>query len=364
MFENPYRSISLFAGAGGTALGFERAGFEHVLVNENNKHAAATLNLNRPKWWPVDQRDIHDIDFTEYKGQVEVIEGGFPCQAFSLSGKKLGFEDKRGLLFFQFARAVSEVRPAMFMAENVRGLLSHDKGNTMRVIVETMQELGYHVEWRILNSWHHGDPQKRERVIIIGINQEMNFDLNMDAMSDHEPERVIKMKFDQVDWPESVPLERRTTVRDAIGDRPESPGFSYSAAKYEVMRQVPEGGWWKDLPEQVAKDYMKALYGRGSMQGVARRLAWDEPTLTIMCNPYQRITERCHPEDTRPLNIRESARLQSFPDEWNFSGSMSEQYRQIGNAVPVNLATAVAKSIKDTLGQIEACRTLWLGAEA
>lgn len=314
--DNPtiYTAIDLFAGAGGTALGLEHAGLQHVLLNEFDKYAVQTLVTNRPDWNVVHE-DIHTVDFTPFAGKVDVIEGGFPCQAFSYAGKRQGFEDTRGTLFHEFARAVREVRPKVAIGENVRGLLTHDGGRTLQTMVKVLQDLGYHVNYKVLRSQYLDVPQKRERLIIMAVHKDV----------------ADKLVF---------PRERDYTIslREAIGDKPQGAGQEYSERKYEIMKQVPEGGYWRNLSDTLQREYMKASYFHtGGKTGMARRLAWDEPSLTLTCNPAQKQTERCHPDETRPLNVREYARIQTFPDEWQFSGSVSQQYKQIGNAVPVNL---------------------------
>lgn len=312
--ESDYTAIDLFAGAGGTALGLENAGFEHLAVNEFDRWAAATLKANRPSW-NVIEGDVHSVDFTSYRGMVDLVEGGFPCQAFSYAGKKRGFADTRGTLFHEFARVVDEVRPKIAIGENVRGLLTHDEGRTLNAMIATLQALGYRVAYKILRSQYLDVPQKRERLIIIGVRND-------------------------VDAPLLFPRERNYTIslREAIGDRPQSEGMKYADWKRDVMDLVPQGGYWRHLPDDVQRSYMKASYFLGGGKtGLARRLHWDEPSLTLTCNPAQKQTERCHPEETRPLNVREYARIQTFPDTWQFQGGTSQQYKQIGNAVPVNL---------------------------
>lgn len=309
-----FTCIDLFAGAGGTALGMSHAGIHHLMLNEIDPNAVKTLQLNKPSWHIV-PGDVSLIDFTQYRGKVDVIEGGFPCQSFSYAGKKRGFDDTRGTLFYQFARAVDEARPKIAIGENVRGLLKHDDGKTLETMVSVLQSLGYRVACRVLRAQYLDVPQKRERLIII-------------ALRDDIPANII------------FPKEKDYTIslKEAIGDRPEAPGQKYSPWKKNVLSQVPEGGYWKDLPEPLKKEYMKASYFMGGGKtGMARRLSWDEPSLTLTCNPAQKQTERCHPSETRPLNVREYARIQTFPDSWQFYGSVSAQYKQIGNAVPVNL---------------------------
>ncbi|XAG90166.1 DNA (cytosine-5-)-methyltransferase [bacterium 19CA01SA08] len=335
-----YHAIELFAGAGGLALGMEQAGLKSLLLSEIDNHACDTLEKNRPDWNVV-RGDVSEIDFTPYRDKVDVLSGGFPCQAFSYAGKKLGFEDARGTLFFEFARAVKETNPKVILAENVRGLLNHDDGKTLKAIKGIIDELGYElVEPRVLKAVFYRVPQKRERLILVAIRKDL-----ASSVAFH--------------WPS--PFKRIMTMRDALKagelfdtDVPESIGQKYPASKAKVLEQVPPGGYWRDLPLDVQKDYMKkSFYLGGGKTGMARRLSWDEPSLTLTCSPAQKQTERCHPEETRPLTVREYARIQTFPDDWIFSGPITAQYKQIGNAVPVNLASAVARSVVRLLNQIE-----------
>ncbi|MCK9932000.1 DNA (cytosine-5-)-methyltransferase [Frankia sp. Mgl5] len=320
-----FTCVSLFAGGGGMALGFEQAGLAHVLLNEFDRHAVATLRANRPGW-TVDSRDIRELNFLHLRGAVDVVEGGFPCQAFSASGKRQGFSDPRGALFFEFARAVREIRPRMVVAENVKGLRGHEGGRTLGAVVTAFEEAGYQVAWRVLGAHRHGVPQRRERLILIARRGPGSGPLLFPPEADGPP----------------------PTVREAIAGLPAGPGARYSARMAWILSHVPEGGNWRDLPEHVLREFLpNGPYGGGSCSGAARRLRWDEPSPMLLCTPMSKLTERCHPSQTRPLSVREYARLQTFPDDWAFSGPVSAQYRQIGNAVPVTLAyhlgrTAVA----------------------
>ena len=168
-----YTSVELFAGAGGLALGMHLAGFRHVLLNEMDAMACQTLRRNHPEW-NVLEGDIHQVDFTPLQGKVDFLSGGFPCQAFSYAGKKGGLNDTRGTLFFELARAVKEIRPKVFMGENVKGLLSHDDGRTLEVIRNAIKELGYTlVEPRVLKAIMYQVPQKRERLILVAIRNDI-----------------------------------------------------------------------------------------------------------------------------------------------------------------------------------------------
>ena len=335
-----YNCIELFAGAGGLALGLEKAGLHTMMLNEIDRHACATLKINRPNW-NVIEGDVSDIDFLKYAEEVDVLSGGFPCQAFSYAGNKLGFEDTRGTLFFEFGRALQECSPKIFIAENVRGLVSHDEGRTLNTIREVFAELGYTlVEPKILKAIFYQVPQKRERLFIIGIRNDL---------------------ADQVEFAWPSPYKRIMTLKDALQsgelydcDVPTSPGQKYPKRKAEIINHVPQGGYWKDLPDDLQREYMqKSYFLGGGKTGMARRLSWDEPSLTLTCSPAQKQTERCHPEETRPLTVREYARVQTFPDGWEFAGSVGQQYKQIGNAVPVNLSYAIGRSIVRLLNELD-----------
>ena len=336
-----YKAVELFAGAGGMAIGWEEAGLKSVLLNDFDKYCCATLRKNRPDW-NVIQGDVAELDYSPFKGSaIDVVSGGFPCQAFSYAGKKLGFEDTRGTLFYEFARAVKETTPKIFVAENVRGLLKHQNGNTIQTMVNVMRSLGYTVlEPKLLKAIYYKVPQKRERLIIVGIRKDL--------------------PVDGFEFPS--PFPKTYTVRDALkaselfdSDVPVSDGQKYPKRKAQIMKMVPPGGYWRDLPKPIQQEYMKrSYYLGGGKTGMARRMSWDEPSLTLTCAPAQKQTERCHPEETRPFTVREYARLQTFPDNWEFSGSQTQQYKQIGNAVPVNLAKAIGQEIVRFLNKIEA----------
>jgi DNA (cytosine-5)-methyltransferase 1 len=135
---------------------------------------------------------------------------------------------------------------------------------------------------------------------------------------------------------------------------PKSDGQKYPQKKIDILKRIPPGGYWRDLPDHLQREYMmKSYYLGGGKTGMARRLSWEEPSLTLTCAPAQKQTERCHPDETRPLTVREYARIQTFPDDWHFCGPITAQYKQIGNAVPVNLAFAVGRSLVRVLNQIE-----------
>lgn len=337
--KRAYTLVELFAGAGGLALGLEQAGFKSVLLNEKDKYACQTLRANRPNWNVIED-DITNVDFSHLKGQVDLLTGGFPCQPFSYAGKQLGFEDLRGTLVFEMARAIKEIQPKVFLAENVKGLTENDGGRTLKTIIHVLEELNYTiVEQDIYKAIFYKVPQKRERLIIIGVRNDL----------------AAKAKFVK-----PSPYYRLLTVKDALqagelfdSTVPESVGQAYPKRKAEIMAHVPEGGYWRDLPVDLQKEYMLgSFYLGGGKTGMARRLSWNEPSLTLTCAPAQKQTERCHPSEHRPLTTREYARIQTFPDDWKFEGSATQVYKQIGNAVPVNLALALGKTVVKMLNQI------------
>ncbi len=327
---NEYSVLELFAGAGGLAIGMEKAGLNCLALNEIDKSACKTLRKNRPNW-NVLEGDITNFSFEEYLNKVDVVTGGFPCQAFSYAGKKLGLADARGTLFYEFARVVKEVNPPICIGENVKGLLSHEKGKTLAGMISILDEIGYNVvPIEVLKAINFNVPQKRERLILVGIRKD------------------IDLKYE---YPK--PNNKIFTLKDALkkgklydSDVPTSEGSKYPENKKIVLDLVPPKGYWRDLPLEIQKSYMGgSFYLGGGKTGMARRIGWDEPCLTLTCSPAQKQTERCHPEETRPFTVREYARIQTFPDDWEFEGSLSQQYKQIGNAVPVNLGKEIGYSI-------------------
>lgn len=334
--EHEYTAIELFAGAGGLAVGLEKAGIKCVALNEIDKWACQTLRRNRPNW-NVLEGDVKTFDFSDYRNKVDIVTGGFPCQAFSYAGKKLGLDDARGTLFYEFARVVMEVNPIICIGENVRGLLSHQNGKTLEGMISILDEIGYNVvPVQVLKAVNYKVPQKRERLILVGVRKDVD-------IAYHYP----------------LPDNRIYTLQDALKkgelfdtDVPKSPGVSYPKSKKEVLDLVPPKGYWRDLPLDIQKEFMGGSFHlSGGKTGMARRIGWDEPCLTLTCSPAQKQTERCHPDETRPFTVREYARIQTFPDDWGFAGSVAQQYKQIGNAVPVNLGREIGYSIVKFLNE-------------
>lgn len=334
---NKYTAIELFAGAGGLALGLEQSGFEVKGLVEYDKWAVETLQHNR-KQWPVIKEDVRIISkdgirkYLQNIGDVDIIAGGYPCQSFSYIGNKKGFYDTRGTLFNDFATILRDIKPKMFLAENVKGLVSHYKGKTLATMIDVFEKSGYKVRYKVLNAIDYGVAQKRERVIIIGIRNDIA----------------------QYEYKYPEPYDYTLNLIDVIKDVPESLRLEYTDKRKNILKLVKPGGCWRDLTTDIAKEYLgKSWNSSGGKTGIARRLSWYEPSLTILCSPMQKQTDRCHPEEIRPLTIRESARIQSFPDHWEFKGPIREQYKQIGNAVPVNMAREIGNSMRDYLNLIK-----------
>ena len=330
-----YKSIELFAGAGGLALGLEQAGFEHIGLVEFDKAAAQTLKTNRPKFnvlcedvEEVAKRDL-EKEFNIKKGELDLLSGGAPCQSFSYAGKRLGLEDVRGTMFYHYATFLHKLQPKMFLFENVRGLLTHDKGQTYKTILDIFEQEGYETIHEVLNAWDYGVAQKRERLITIGIRKDLADKIVFKFPKKHDYKPVL---------------------RDVLQNVPDSLCAKYSDYKRKIFELVPPGGYWRDIDEEVAKEYMKTCWNMGGGRtGILRRLSYDEPSLTVLTTPQMKQTDRCHPSEVRPFSVRENARIQSFPDDWIFVGKITEQYRQVGNAVPVNLAKEIGTSIVDAL---------------
>ncbi len=336
-----YSVVELFAGAGGLALGLEKAGFHSKGLVEIDKYACQTLRKNRPNW-NIIEKDIIDVaeqgirNFIDLPiGELDLLSGGYPCQAFSYAGKKMGLSDTRGTMFYYYAQILKQLLPKMFLAENVKGLLNHDNGRTFSLMLKVFSDIGYTVKWKVLRALDYNVAQKRERLVMVGIRND------------------LVEKYDFL-YCLPQPYGYELTLKDILKDVPKSEGAKYPESKKKILDLVPPGGYWRDLPEDIAKEFMgKSYYSGGGRTGMARRLSWDEPSLTLTCSPAQKQTERCHPDETRPFTVREYARIQSFPDSWDFDCSMNNAYKQIGNAVPVNMAEAIGLSIVNVLNQVK-----------
>ena len=326
--------IEVCSGCGGLSSGFIEAGFKALLLNELQKVFCATLKKNHPGV-EIENKDMLNLDLKKYKDKVDVLMGGVPCQAFSQAGERKGLEDPRGRLIVEFNRLVNECNPKILMVENVKGLITHNKGATLKSVMELFANKGRYTMYnKVLNATNYEVPQKRERIFIVGVRSD-----------------IVKT------FTYPAPSTKKIVLKDVlmnVSDSPDSadsPQVKYTEGKKAVMDLVPPGGCWVDLPEDVKRAYMgeKGLAAGGGKRGFARRLHMDEACLTLTTSPCQKQTERCHPNETRPLTVREYARIQTFPDSYVFEGSVANQYKQIGNAVPVKLAEAIGRQIKSFL---------------
>ncbi|GKT24700.1 DNA cytosine methyltransferase [Acidovorax sp. SUPP3334] len=385
-------SLDLFAGAGGLSEGLREAGFTSLYANEISPRYAQTYATNHPDTH-VDSRDIRKVDARKVRsllglkrGELDLIAGGPPCQGFSINAPKRSTEDSRNHLFREYLRFVSEFQPRTVMIENVPGMVSFEGGATLDAILQSLKELGYDADVRILYAPHYGIPQTRWRTIILGGRNGLN-----PAALFPEPLRQAPMRVNftsqfggknLVNFPRSLTLPSHVTVKDAIGDLPVlcngeigdaikvyrqpadnpyqqlmrigSTGVTcheaarLSKVNLDRMSYIPPGGNWTDIPEELLPRGMRMArrsdhtkrYGRVNPDGLAS-------TILTKCDPHWGAY--FHYEQDRAFTVREAARLQSFPDTYAFSGSRVEQYEQVGNAVPPLLGAAVGRAIADVL---------------
>ena len=348
--------ISLFSGAMGLDIGLSKAGLNVVVGQDYDRNCVETMQANG---CDVIGGDIRGIEASEILkctglkvGEPFLICGGPPCQPFSTAGKRLGINDPRGSLFMDFIRMIDEIRPRFFIMENVRGIMSaplkhtplserdytdpeQRLGTVLDVILSEFGKLGYRIVYGLLDAVNYGVPQFRERFILIG---------SRDGEGVFLP-RPTHFQMHQ------EPSYRWKTLHSAIGDLEGDCGecASFSEEKERLLRMVPEGGNWRDLPADVRPAAMGGAYESGGGKvGFYRRLSYSQPSPTLVTSPVQKATMMCHPRFDRPLSIREYARIQQFPDDWIFTGTTASKYRQIGNAVPIGLAEALGRSVMST----------------
>lgn len=368
------QAISLFSGAGGCSLGFKQSGYEVVYASDIDPYAVNTYKMNFPET-ECQQQDINNIDFKKVlkkqnikKGEIDVVIGGPPCQGFSTAG--LGFwEDPRNQLLKSYVNALEIIQPKWFVMENVEGLLTSKKGMYLYEATKAFIELGYQIRVNKIYTQEYGVPQRRKRVIIIGNRLGINF-------------KMPKPLFEVAG---NIFRNSAVTLRHAIGSLPKATNDKNEKIQYksssskldsflkgnatkltdhyfpnlnklqkERIKHLKAGQTMKDLPEHLQHDSFKRRANRrvkdgtpsekrgGSPSGL-KRLVYDEPSLTITGAATR---EFIHPEENRPLTIREAARIQTFPDEFFFSGNDSQKIQQIGNAIPPVFAQTLAEHIK------------------
>ncbi len=353
--------VSVFSGGMGLDLGLENAGFAIRIAADNMDAAIKTAKANRPEL-PFFEGDICDLKASRVlqlsglePGQIDLLAGGPPCQSFSTAGRRLGLEDEtRGPLVFEFARLIEELQPRAFLMENVKGLLSasvkwrqlpynnngkiidHWHGSVFRELVARIKGLGYSLGFCELNAADFGVPQTRLRVFLIGYR---------DGTSVTFPSPTHSREA-------SLYTERWRNIGDVLHDLRDDNSHcaKFSERKLRYLRMVPAGGNWRDLSEDIQRESMgRAFFAKGGRSGYWRRLSLDEPSPTILTEPQNASTALCHPTLDRPLTVRECARIQTFPDEWVFLGRGGDQYRLVGNAVPVDLAATIGLHIRRIL---------------
>lgn len=348
--------IDLFAGVGGMSLGFELAGFEVVLANEYDKEIAAAYEYNHPKTKMI-AKDITGLsledEFSKYRGKIDVIIGGPPCQGFSQKGQRKTINDERNFLFKYYVKVVELVQPNYFVMENVPNLLTAEKGFFKKEIEEMFGELGYVLNSDVLNAADFGVPQNRRRAVIIG--------------------KKANREEDKVDLPQKI--DKKVTIWDAISDLSylES-GEGSDNQEYKLSAQSDyQRDMRKDsdclrnhqatkhsklalerlklLPPEKGKEVLPQEHLTKSIySGTWSRMVKDDVSVTITTRFDTPSSGRfTHPYLNRAITVREAARIQSFPDSFVFTGTKSAQMKQVGNAVPPLLAKAIAEAIREDL---------------
>ncbi|MCX7004234.1 MAG: DNA cytosine methyltransferase [bacterium] len=381
------RSIELFAGAGGLALGVENAGFKHVAVIEWDKHACSTIRANgsmtaqMASAWPVHQVDVRDFEFAHFRDNVQLVSGGPPCQPFSIGGKHRGQHDRRDM-FPEAVRVVREVRPLAFVFENVRGLLRRSFAKYFQYILLQLQHpevqkqggeqwpehlrrlekhhtkgnyrgLYYRTVFSLLNAADFGVPQRRERVAIVGFRSDVCENWCFPNPT-HSEDALLREQWVTSEYWErhKIAKKHRPSQPAGIEQRLGQLKFYADFQPWRTVRDALCG-----LPEPSIRPNLK--YQNHTLQPGARTYTghtgspFDEPAKTLKAGDHGVPGGEnmiAYPDGSvRYFTVRESARLQTFPDWYLFNGSWTENMRQIGNAVPVRLAEIVGLSVKESL---------------
>lgn len=342
-------ALSFFSGAMGLDIGMEQGGIKALLACEFNKYCRMTINKNRPEMALIGNINNYSPEeilrmakIPEGK-KIDVIFGGPPCQAFSTAGARRALADERGNVFLRYIEIVKELKPTYVVIENVRGLLSapypyndiseNIKGGALCIIMDKLSEAGYTISFELYNAANFGSPQIRERVVMIG-------KLGKEKVSYLEPTHDEKCRFGLKPW---------RTLNDAFSSLDDNTTHHYiefPEKRLKYYRMLSEGQYWKDLPPDLIKEAMGNVYLLGGGRtGFYRRLSYSKPSPTLVTNPTMPATDLCHPTENRPLSVEEYACIQEFPKDWTICGPILEQYKQIGNAVPIKLGEAIAKRI-------------------
>ncbi len=380
-----FTCVSLFSGAMGLDLGLEATGrFVTRAAVEKIPAFCKTILKNRdagrvadPGMW-VYQGDVAELDPRRVlddlglqPGELDLLTGGPPCQTFSTSGRRGTVQDPRGTLLWQFLRFVTVMQPRFFLMENVRGLMSaairhrpiqerpekggpplspdEEPGSVVRAFLDEL-----HGEYRLdlfeVNAVNYGAPQLRERVLFIGnrLGHIVDFPTPTHGL---DPAELRSPQLFETDAPSMLPFR---TLREALSglSDPDPVILDFSPRKKSYLEMVPPGSNWRSLPPEIAQESMgRAYFAKGGRSGWWRRLTFDLPCPTIVTMPNHASTSLCHPTETRALTLRECSRVQEFPDDWEFVGTPSEQFAQVGNAVPTRLGMVAGQVIAHHLDQ-------------
>ncbi|EGQ8798989.1 DNA cytosine methyltransferase [Vibrio parahaemolyticus] len=350
--------LSFFSGALGLDLGLESAGFEPLLACEIDKDCKETIKTNKPEL-PVigDIRDytaqqIREIAGLTHNEEVDLVVGGPPCQAFSTAGARKSFEDERGNVFLKYLEIATEIAPKYIVIENVRGLLSaplkhrpHNKrgseypdlgsdekpGGALAYIIKFLEMAGYGVSFNLYNSANFGTPQVRERVVIIASRDGKKLPYLVPTHSETGSHNLPV-------W---------TTTRSAIESLSKEDNaecLEFPKKRHKFFELLGPGEYWKHLPKELQEEALgNAYHSGGGKTGFYRRVPWDKPSPTLVTSPIMPATSLAHPDELRPLSVAEYSALQQFPKDWKFKGKTLSKYRQIGNAVPCGLGSAIGR---------------------
>ena len=352
-------ALSFFSGAMGLDLGIEQAGFDIRLACEMDKYCRQTIALNRPNIALIgDISDYSAEQVLQYAGlqpgqEVDLMVGGPPCQAFSTAGKRQGFNDERGNAFLSYLNLAFAIRPRYLVIENVRGLLScpmqhrpHElrgtefpdltldelPGGALHFVLSEIRRHGYGYSFNLYNAANFGTPQVRERVVILC------------ARDGSRPPFLPPSHSEQGQHG----LKKWKTFRQATKglESTEHHHLNFPEKRLHYYRLLGEGQNWKSLPEALQKEALgNSYHAGGGKTGFLRRLAWDKPAPTLVTHPAMPATDLAHPQELRPLSVEEYKRVQEFPDDWTLAGSLVEQYKQVGNAVPASLGRAIGHTV-------------------
>lgn len=355
LIGNEIKCLSFFSGALGLDIGLKKAGCTILLTSEIDDACRMTISANCPDVGLIDDCRNFDKDTIlsmagiDHTSDVDVMIGGPPCQAFSTAGKRRGLEDSRGNVFLKYIQLILDIRPKFAVIENVRGILSAPlehiplkdrtninmknknlRGSALHYILSLLRNGGYGVSFNLYNAANFGSPQIRERVIFICSRDGEKLPYLTPTHSENGEYRLKPWR----------------TLRSAIADLDESSQeyIKFPEKRLKWYRLLKSGQNWKSLPVEMQKEALgKSFEAQGGKTGFLRRLAWDRPSPTLVTSPTMPATDLCHPQMDRPLSIQEYKRIQEFPDDWKVCGSLVDQYRQIGNAVPISLGQAIGK---------------------